>query len=65
MLSGAAEKLRDDRSALPFPVERERLDRWQRAARKQMGDGVFDHAYLEGKTMSLQDALRLCSKRSG
>jgi hypothetical protein len=60
-LSGAADKLRRDRSAVPFPVECARLESWQLAARRQIGEGAFDYAHLKGQTMSLQDALDLCA----
>jgi predicted ATPase len=63
-LSGAAERLRCDRSAVPFPIERERLEHWQRAARQRIGGAAFDNAHLEGLAMSLEDALDLCGQRA-
>ena len=58
-LSGTAAELRRDHSAVPFPVERARLESWQSAARQRIGDAAYDQAHLEGRTMQLHDALRL------
>jgi tetratricopeptide (TPR) repeat protein len=58
MILGAAARLREG-IGLPVPVHDEReLKRVAMAARAALGDAAFEHAWREGSTMELEDAVR-------
>jgi predicted ATPase/class 3 adenylate cyclase len=58
-LFGAAEAVREALGVVLWPANQIAHDQNVAAARTQMGEDTFDHAWVEGKAMSTEDAVKV------
>jgi predicted ATPase/DNA-binding XRE family transcriptional regulator len=58
-IAGAAEALRDSQGARPLPFEQAISERFLREARERLGEDAWNHAWVQGRSMTLDRAIEV------